>query len=254
MRQLSLIVLTMLVLACAPDSESVGHSGSGGSGSGSVGDSGDAGTGSTADGSASDSDLPPETSDSASSQGASTNSGGSSSGPAAESSGTSDCEESDCGACPDGTVLEQYCEADTWVCDCVETANTCDLPAHVEEAATGKTFPQDCGTVSVTDTDEAYVAAHDCVIAASEDQQAYRMLAEMDEPDATRWIGVAGAVGFVYSESLFIHNIEGDSGQETIWRLDCNIRSVAGCTPSASDGPCLTCSGKTNQVCFVPGE
>lgn len=264
MRQLSLILLPLLALtACDPDSEPVGQSDASGTGSGSESDSGDSAPGSTTGGSASDSDTSPETSDSATTLGTSTSTSGDSpttspdpseSSGSEGSSGSSDCQETDCGPCPDGTTLEQYCDGDTWVCDCVPAGGVCDLPTYVDEAATGKTVPADCGTVSLDDPDEAYIAAHDCVLTASNAQQAYRMVAELQGTDSTVWVGYAGTVGFVYSESFFSYDGGGNAGGEFIWRSECTPQEVFECVPSSSNGPCFSCDADSNLVCSDPDE
>lgn len=256
MRQLSLTLLPLLVLTgCDPDSEPVGQSDAGGTDSGSDGDSEDSAPGSTSSDSASA--TSPETSDSATTVDNST-SGTSSTGDPGETSGSGgssggECEEADCGPCPDGTTLEQYCDSDTWVCDCVPVGSVCDLPTYVDEAAMGKTVPVDCGTVTQGDPDEAYQAAHDCVVAASDSQQAYRMVAQLDGIDSSVWVGYAGTVGFVYGESNFAFDGGGFSGVETIWRMDCTPEVVADCVPSRF-GMCLSCMGENNLVCSSSDE
>lgn len=266
MRQLSLILLPLLALtACDPDSEPVGQSDASGTGSGSDSDSGDSTPGSTTGGSVSDSDsdsdTSPETSDSATTVGTSTTGGSpttstdpSESSGSESSSGSSDCQETDCGPCPDGTTLEEYCDGGTWVCDCIPAGGVCDLPTYVDEAATGKTVPADCGTVSLDDPDEAYIAAHDCVLTASNAQQAYRMVAELQGTDSTVWVGYAGTVGFVYSESFFSYDGGGNAGGEFIWRSECTPQEVFECVPSSSNGPCFSCDADSNLVCSDPDE
>lgn len=258
MRQLSLILLPLLALTgCDPDSEPVGQSDTGGTDSGSDSDSGDTAPGSTSGGSASASAsaTSPATSDSATTQGTSTSDGSSSTGDPSEtggSTGPGECEEADCGPCPDGTVLEQYCDGDTWVCDCVPLGDVCDLPTYVDEAANGKTVPVDCGTVSLDDPDEAYQAAHDCVVAASDAQEAYRMVAQLQGIDSSVWVGYAGVVGFVYGESSFAYDGGGNAGGEFIWRSECTPEVIVDCAPSSTSGMCFTCDGESNLVCSDP--
>jgi len=254
MRQLSLILLPLLVLTgCDPDSEPVGQSDTSGSGSGSESDSGDSAPGTTSGDSASDSDsdTSPETTDSATTDSATT----SSTGDPTESSGSTgagECEEADCGPCPDGTVLEQYCDGDTWVCDCIPLGDVCDLPTYVDEAATGKTVPMDCGTVTLDDPDAAYQAAHDCVVAASNAQEAYRVVAQLQGIDSSVWVGYAGTVGFVYGESAFSYDGGGLAGGEFIWRTECTPEVIDDCAPSSTSGMCFTCDGESNLVCSDP--
>lgn len=130
----------------------------------------------------------------------------------------------------------------------------CDLPTYVDEAAAGKTVPEDCGTVTLDDPDAAYVAAHDCVLAASDTQQAYRMVAQLQGIDSSVWVGYAGTVGFVYSESSFLYDGGGNAGGEFISRTECSPEAVFECVPSSSNGTCLTCEGENNLVCSDPDE
>ena len=249
MRQLSLILLPLLALTgCDPDSEPVGESDTGGSGSG----SGDSASGSTTGDSASGSASSPETSDSATTLATSTSDGTSSTSDPSESSGPGACEEADCAPCPEGTLLEQYCDGDTWVCDCVPLGEVCDLPTYVDEAASGKTVPEDCGTVTLDDPDAAYVAAHDCVVAASTTQQAYRMVAQLQGIDSSIWVGYAGTVGFAYTESNFLYDGGGSTGGEFIWRMDCTPEPIDGCVPSPTNGVCLQCLAENTLVCSAP--
>ncbi len=256
MRHLCLILFPLLALtACDPDSEPVGQSDTGGSGSQS--DSGETTPGSSTGGSASDSDSgpSPETSDSATTLGTSSTGVTTTTGASTESGGSSgsdDCEESDCGPCPDGTTLEQSCEGDTWVCDCVPVGNICDLPTYVDEAASGKTVPEDCGTVTLEDPDAAYLAAHDCVLAASGAQQAYRMVAQLQGLDSNVWVGYAGSVGFVYSESSFSYEGGGIAGGESIRRAECTPEDIEDCSPGSGGGTCLDCDAKSSLVCSDP--
>ncbi|MBV1860390.1 MAG: hypothetical protein KUG77_18400 [Nannocystaceae bacterium] len=255
-------MLPLLALTgCDPDSEPVGQSDTGGSGSDSQSESGDSAPGSSTGDSASDSETSPSASDSATTVGTSTTGGASTTGDPSGSSGSTgpsettgieECEILDCAPCPEGTVLEEYCGAQGWVCDCVPAGGVCDLPTYVDAAAAGKTVPEDCGTVSLADPDEAYVAAHDCVIAASTAQQAYRVVAQIQGIDATVWLGYAGSVGFVYSESNFSYEGGGFGGGEFIWRMDCTPEPLDGCAPSSSSGICLTCQGENNLVCSDP--
>ncbi|MGH1342151.1 MAG: hypothetical protein ACRBN8_11395 [Nannocystales bacterium] len=255
MRQLSLILLPVLALTgCDPDSEPVGQSDTGGSGSDSA--SGDSSPGSTTGGSASDSETSPDTSDSASTVASATSDSPSSTTGPGESDGSSsggNCEKADCGPCPEGTNLEQYCDGGNWVCDCVP-GGKCDLAMYVDEAAAGKTVPEDCGTVTLDDPPEAYVAAHDCVLEASGSEQAYRMVAQIQGIDSSVWVGYAGTVGFVYSESNFAYDGGGNAGGEFIWRMDCTPQPVLDCAPSPSAGICLSCMGENNLVCSDPDE
>ncbi len=258
MRLRTLTLITVVALAgCDPDSEPVGQSEGSGTGSGSDSDSngtqgdpttGDSASGTTADDSATT--IDPSTSG-VTSVGSEDTGQGEASG--SSETGITCSKEKDCAPCPDGTVLDTYCDDDgLFVCECIPAGSDCDLPTYVQDAAEGKTTPVDCGTVTLEDSAQDYAAATDCVLQHSEMQEAYTMVAQLQGIDSSVWAGYAGTVGFVYGEASFMYDGGGLAGGEFIWRQDCTPTLVPDCSPGPGAGTCLTCDAKSTLVCSDP--
>lgn len=220
----------MLVLACDPDPEPVGEGPTSDGGSDSMSST----TGDSAD------TTDPSASGASNSESSSTTTEGETSPPTTTAttsgaptggSGTTDSTET--GETTDGPPAD--CDIEELVCEHVENSKV--LPEDIV----------DCGFAMIGDAPEVYMDVRECVLEASEGQQAYKAFVELQGIDSMVVAAYSSLVGFAYTEHYWLY----DSMGPTAARADCTPipTEKPSCVPGPKGGLCLECDTKGALVC-----
>ena len=128
-------------------------------------------------------------------------------------------------------------------------------PLVIEFAESGKVLPEDvvdCGSVPLGSDAQAYVDIQDCILESSSMSLAYYAFIERESIDSYYWNAYSGSPGLVYAEARW--GYDDYFGDQQLWMTPCTIVSNGDpmCTPGPELGLCLTCEGKSMQVCPAP--
>lgn len=139
------------------------------------------------------------------------------------SSGELMCEEADCAPCPDQCQLEQGCVDGEWSCECICPPEFCDFEQFTcDQAEQSKTPPIDCGVATLDDDIDQWNAVHDCVLAESANQNAFKGVFYLQGIDSFPRQSFIGQVGFVYALGELSQDYGGlGDPQSTIYLQPC---------------------------------